>query len=352
MVETSVFFATNRRPNDPTNPTDFTEEFVGDIDSIRFGSATVPGDTLYEQDADALGARITLRVEPEKLDPTHAGLSQLGSTASFTAIGKAMREGNSDALFFIHGYNYRFRASLARAAQLQQWLSTQARPLTVLFFAWPSLGEGVAPQTYKDERKRAEASGSAIARAVLTAADFIRATPRADRCLQRIHLISHSMGAWALRGAIQQMRTFVGDNIPPLFAEVMVLAGDEDDDALSDRRKLLPILRGSQRITVYYNLADYALKASDVAMGNPDRRGRSGPENRAALPEKVVPVNVSPAIRWEQTPGFAPWEVDETGHQYYRNNRLVRDDLVEVLKGTPTADTPGRAKRDDYWRLG
>jgi esterase/lipase superfamily enzyme len=284
------------------------------------------------------------------LHPTNASLATLGSTKVFTDIATMMRTGDFDALFFIHGYNYTFRQSVAQAIQLKQWLSD--RPVALLVFAWPSLGQGVAPQTYKDDRVRAEVSGKAIARAILKAADFIRATRREDRCNQRIHLVAHSMGAWALRGAIQGMRTFVGDNIPPVFNEVIIAAGDEDHDALSVNYKLLPILRGCQRLTIYYNVQDFALKASDVAMGNPDRLGRAGPAGRANLPEKVVPVNVSPAIRWEAKPALQNWEIDETGHQYYRNNQLVRDDLVQILKGKPTGDIAGRTRRDDYWRLG
>jgi len=350
MPDTTVYFATNRKPNNDANPTDFTEEITGDADSIRFGSATLSGDELFKQDVVALAGNVRIDVAPEQLHPTNANLATLGSTKVFGDIATTMRTGDFDALFFIHGYNYTFRQSVARAVQLKQWLTD--RPVTLLMFAWPSLGQGVAPQTYKDDRVRAEVSGKAIARAILKAADFIRATRREERCNQRIHLISHSMGAWALRGAIQGMRTFVGDNIPPVFNEVMITAGDEDHDALALNYKLMPILRGCQRLTVYYNVQDLALKASDVAMGNPDRLGRAGPDGRASLPEKVVPVNVSAAIHWKPDLGLQDWEVDDTGHQYYRNNKVVRDDLIQILKGVSTGDIQGRIKRDDYWRVG
>src|SRR3546814_5030215 len=79
------------------------------------------------------------------------------------------------------------------------------------------------------------------------------------------------MGNWALRGAVQAMRTFVGNNIPPLFDEVILAAADEDDDTLQMGHKVGPLLRGCRRVTVYYNHQDLALKASDYAMGNPDR---------------------------------------------------------------------------------
>src|SRR3546814_1767851 len=83
------------------------------------------------------------------------------------------------------------------------------------------------------------------------------------------------MGNWALRGAVQAMRTFVGNNIPPLFDEVILAGADEDDDTLQCGYKIGPLLRGCRRVTVYYNHQDLSLKASDYAMGNPDRLGRS-----------------------------------------------------------------------------
>src|SRR3546814_3841741 len=78
--------------------------------------------------------------------------------------------------------------------------------------SWPSAGSGVSKRTYADDRGRARMSGPALGRAILKATDYIRNTPRSERCDGRIHLLCHSMGTWALRGAVQAMRTFVGNN--------------------------------------------------------------------------------------------------------------------------------------------
>jgi hypothetical protein len=87
-------------------------------------------------------------------------------------------------------------------------------------------------------------------------------------------------------------------------------------------------------------------------MGNPDRLGRSGPLRPADLPPKIVPVNVAPAVIWQGRAKTPAWQVDETGHQYYRNNPSVRDDALEVLAGTMDGDIKGRTDRGDYYRLG
>lgn len=337
-ITTDVYFATNRRPDRVRNPTDFSSEFAPDLDSFRVGTATVRGAELFRQDVAALAAQVEVSVEPEQMSPTDARASRVGSTVVFSRIRERMRKG-ADALLVIHGYNYTFKEAAARAAQLGQWLAPlqstlrpEPVPPVVLLFSWPSRGEGVAPKLYDDERQRARASGMALGRALLKATDYLRAISREDRCDGSIHLLAHSMGAWALQGAVQFMRTFVGDNIPPLFDEVILAAADEDDDTLSEPKKLAPILRGCRRVTVYFNHQDWALKASDWAMGNPDRLGRSGPRGRPGLPPKIECVNVSPRIVREAPAGEA-WQEDQTGHQYYRNNPHVRADMLAVLDG-------------------
>src|SRR3546814_12300200 len=103
--------------------------------------------------------------------------------------------------------------------------------------SWPSAGSGVSKRTYADDRGRARMSGPALGRAILKATDYIRNTPRSERCDGRIHLLCHSMGTWALRGAVQAMRTLVGNNIPPLSDEVSLAAADEDADPLQTDHK-------------------------------------------------------------------------------------------------------------------
>lgn len=345
---TTIYFATNRKL---APGAEFSGAFHDNLDELRFGTATCEGRELFKKEIAHVAASATIEVAAERLSAENAAASRLGSMAVFSRLQAELRETGKDALIYVHGYNYSFRDSVARACQLQQWLAAGGRDTVVCLFAWPSQGAGVSPGAYRDDRNRAAAAGPALGRAILKAVDFIRGTPRGQTCNARLHLVAHSMGAWALRGAVQSMRTFVGDNIPPLFEEVLLFAADEDDDALSARAKLSPLLRGCRRATVYLNRQDLALKASDVAMGNPDRLGKAGPAQGPDLPPKVVTVNASPAIIWDAT-GAAAWTRDETGHQYYRNNPIVRDDIVQVLAGISDADIKGRAEKPNYWLLG
>lgn len=341
-MATLIHFATNRKPAPKTV---FSEGFNDDPDELRFGTASFEGSALYRAPLGAVAASAEVTIRPENLARNH-----LGSTDAFAAIRQAVA-GHRDVLLFVHGYNHSFRESLGRAVQIQQWLADGGRDVVVVLFAWPSLGRGVNGRTYRDERSRAQMSGPALGRLLLKATDFLRTGPSQGVCTARIHLLAHSMGNWVLRGGICHMRTFVGDNIPPLFDEVILTAGDEDDDTLSNPKKLAPLLRGCRRVTVYYNQQDLALKASDVAMGNPDRLGLSGPLRPEALPAKIAAINVSPVILRNLT-GDRAWEDDPTGHQYFRNNAVVRADMLHVLTGALDEDIPNRSRRAGWWRLG
>ena len=355
MADTSVYFATNRRPDRKTNPTDFTSDFCDDMTSFRVGTADVPGAGLFETDVAKLAQKVKIRIEPEKLDADDARDGKVGSDQVFAGIRQDMLTG-ADALLMIHGYNYTFRQAMARAAQLKQWLEFERpaeirkRDLVMMAFSWPSLGQGVTQKLYELESERARASGVALGRALLKATDFLRAIKRDERCTGSIHLLAHSMGNWALRGAVQAMKTFVGNNIPPIFNEVILAAADEDHDTLARSHKIGPLLGGCRRITVYHNAQDAALKASDVAMGNPDRLGRSGPERVDPASPKVTAVNAAPAILWERN-GAPAWQEDDTGHQYYRNNPVVRQDMQRVLASLADGDIEDRTEIEGGWRL-
>jgi esterase/lipase superfamily enzyme len=342
---TTIYFATNRLLDESKG--EFTEAFHPNVDELRFGSAALDGKDLFKIADTKLAPKVRISVEPERLNPGNPAASKLGSLVIFDEIREAMRKAGRGILF-IHGYNFNFRDSVARAVQMKQWLEAGGQDAAMLLFAWPGLGQGVNGRTYSDERARAAASGLALARAMLKATDYIRTSPKGERCDAPIHLLAHSMGNWTLRGAIQAMRTYVGYNIPPLFEEVLLMAADEDDDTLALNHKMAPLLRGCRRVTVYYNHQDVALKGSDVAMGNPDRLGRSGPKDVRSV-AKIVPVNVSPVIDWDS----GDWAEDDTGHQYYRSNKTVRDDVVQVLEGKLDSDIKGRKRKDDaFYRLG
>lgn len=340
MPDATVYFATNRRPNDPDNPTEFTTEGIVAGDAVRFGRADFRNvelapepDGQTDEVLTALGGQAQIAAAQEVVNPQDGSTGVIAGKSPIVRLLEDADGKQQDALFCVHGYDYTFRESLARAAQLQSWYAQgpYGMPLLVFLFAWPSLGQAVSIETYHEERNRARISGDAMGRAIMKAVEYLRTSVHP----QRIHLMAHSMGNWASRWAVQSMQTFEGGNVPPLFNQVLLMAADEDEDALSQHDKLQPILMGCNRLSVYCNRYDLALTASDWVMGNPDRLGADGPTNPRSLPSKVTTI---------ATAAVVDPVADSEQHQYYRMSPYVRRDLLQVLQGKADDAIDGRGR--------
>jgi esterase/lipase superfamily enzyme len=256
-----------------------------------------------------------------------------------------MRDNAQDTVIFIHGFNVTFRAALTSAAQLHQKLTTNdpgdnAPPLklNVCLFSWPSDGALLLTDVnsanviaYKNDRLDAKASGAAFARGFLKVADFINQIE--TRCQQRLHLIAHSMGNYVLRHALQEVKNQVGNQVPRLFDQVLMMAADEDDDGFDLDYKLLPLPRITRRTSVYFNRNDLALWASDHLKGNPTRLGTDGPIQPRQLPRNVYPIDCTNVVS-----RFA----DPSEHGYYLNVDRVVTDMRLVLRNLMPDEIPGR----------
>jgi esterase/lipase superfamily enzyme len=332
----TIYFATNRNPLPVDNPSDFGSQFSPDgLANLRFGRAEVTGEDFNQ---------IQIQVAPENLfsDPP-----LLGSQTIFEEVRREMQEEAEDTLIFIHGFNTSFRNALRQVAQIHQRLTAEdplnpGNPLklNMCLFSWPSDGSLLLTDprsqnavAYRNDRLDAAASGAAFARGFLKIADFIMQTQPEERCEQRLHLMTHSMGAYVLRHAVQEIRTFVGNRIPRIFDQILLLAADEDDDAFDHDHKLHLLPRTTRHVSVYFNRNDLALWASDRLKGNPARLGTDGPLQPLQLPRNVYPVDCTAVVS-----RFA----DPTEHSYHLNVDRVVIDIRQVLRNRPADEIPGR----------
>jgi esterase/lipase superfamily enzyme len=333
---TTIFFGTNRNPLPENNPTDFGSDFSPDgLANLRFGRAEVTG-ANFDQ--------IQIQVAPENLfsDPP-----LLGSETIFQQVRQEMQQG-ADTLFFIHGFNTSFKAALRQTAQIHQVLTAndplnpnKPLKLNMCLFSWPSDGSLLFTQpdsrskvAYRNDRLDAGASGPAFARGFLKVADFIARINQERRCTQRLHLITHSMGAYVLRFALQEIRAFVEDHrIPRLFDQILLMAADDDDDAFDYDHKLRLLPRTTRNINVYFNRGDLALWASDTLKGNPSRLGTDGPLQPLQLPRNVFPIDCT---------GVISRLADATEHSYHLNVERVIIDMRQVLRNRPVDEIRGR----------
>ena len=305
----TIYFATNRKSDDNDHPTSFGEGFsdvcLGDV---RFGRANVVDGNL---DLTSI----------EVLPNTPAS----GSTALFAELRKSMKTDQRDALLFIHGFNVTFQDAMEAAGRMGDRyceLSGVKYCPNIFVFSWPSDGKMTH---YSNDRHDAEVSGYAFARGLMKLSAFLKSCPQGEACNQKINLLAHSMGNYVLRNALQQIPKISGAaSVGRVFDNVVLAAADEDADAFEYDFKLSTLPNYCQRITVYFNNNDPALKISEDTKGNPDRLGHDGPARPRQVPAKVVSVDVTDTV-----PGILP----DVGHSYYQNVDKVAKDIVAILQG-------------------
>lgn len=316
-----IYFATNRNPDHPGNPSDFGRHFSeSGLTDLRFGWADVDDANLDSYTLSVADEQLDVGLDDAKVNDLSR--QKLGSQAVFEAIRNAMKTAKQDCVISIHGFNYTFQEAILRTAQLKQFYGEH--PMVYFLFSWPSDGSMLPFKAYASDRDDARASGAALGRGLQKFAHFLHTSTPADYCEQKVHLFAHSMGNYALRWALQSVRKSAGKRLRRLLDQVVLFAADEDDDAFEHAHKLYDLPDLCRRVTIYHNDADAALVVSDLTKGNPDRLGAGGPRNSRALPNKVSVVNCEPVMRLRQDP---------TGHQYYRVNETVRQDVIAVLKG-------------------
>jgi esterase/lipase superfamily enzyme len=356
---TRIYFATNRRYTEGAK-IPFGDRYNAEGPAIyRVGHAEVEPRANPTSDDDRF-AITSVTVEPEKpSDPGAAGDDEvLGSTKLFQEVTTVVRGETRDVIAYIHGFNSSFETCMVRAAQLEaNWRPSGKAPI-VFAFSWPAdggdgLGLGQSGQTdsrwkYFGDRDDAEASGKAIGRSLRRLFDFLLELRREDirngrePCGQRIHLVAHSMGNWALRHALLALRgLYQGARLPKLFTNAFLMAADEDADALELPAKLGLLPQITEAVHIYHSKRDLALIISDTTKLNPDRLGAWGPRTFDGLDSNILGIDCADVCET-----LSPLHGN---HQYYRIRPEVLADVKQVMAGKGpdqiTNRTPIRAGR-------
>lgn len=350
--QVTVYFGTNRQPilvGKSQEPKDFAED-PGPIDgySVRFGSALV-----NVADGDPQLVPGSLYTAPETLTPAKGKEPVFGSRTVFEALRKSMKENERPLIVFIHGFSNSFTDAIERAGGIAAFLAAGGFEADIFVFSWPASSSGTigVPLPYADylhDRRTAAASGPALARTLRFLHTYVDGLSKESWCNQEMHLLCHSMGNYVLRNGLQAwLRLPKSPNEDPsaedltyldrassdairmrrTFNQIILAAADEDDDAFDDPKKLQMLPRLGDSVTVYHTAKDWVLsQMSSKTKFNGPRLGVSGPDNMAAISDKVTAVDVSDV--------FSIIGDDLQGHQYYRKVPAVRDDMVSVLSGT------------------
>jgi esterase/lipase superfamily enzyme len=332
----SVFFCTNRNPISTSIPNNFGTDFNPSPSVNTFGRAEVR----------------SIRREGD-LSDQNISVGDLTSNAFSADIHETICSGADHLLISIHGFDYRFREAVMRTAWLMDWFKRGTPPIrtNAVLFSWPSLGSQT-PEAYEADWQRARASSGAF-RLFFRALVPLLQDFRSRKSRRRVSLMAHSMGNHALASGLGATIGSAPGQFPlegaPLFDRVLLVAADEDNDALSRPERLAPLRQLAERTYVYYNNQDLPLSTVSRILHGTSRLGVNGPPDKGSFRGlNYTFINCSAA-----NPGTNDDPTDPQGHQYYRLVPEVRDDICGVFSGGADETLPNRTLREgeNYYRL-
>jgi esterase/lipase superfamily enzyme len=319
MAETTVYFATNRRPSGTNG---FGAHIVPpDVSKMTYGSIHVTNIALPDAASGKMGPIMD---------------RSMGSFAanSLTAIVN----GGENLLVFIHGFDNSFADAIKRAAYNRAWFADGGAigATSVVAFTWPSLGQLLAKKPtsltsgYLADQGHAGASGFHIAKFFLEI-DKLEKAFRIAKPNGRIFLLAHSMGNWALQAGIASWFQQRESN-DVVFDEVFLAAPDErfDTFAAPAGQRLSRLKDIGHRITIYYSEMDTIIWLSNGINGIL-RLGFAGPGDKTDdtqfPPAKYRMRDCGGVFDYDCFDGF------DASHQYYRKSPKVRADIVAIMSG-------------------
>ena len=331
-----IFFGTNRKVkkrNHNQDPIDFGTELNKFHPLLHFGKACVNNESKNIEE---------IRV-PKDLSSEELCCSQ----DIFNEIQDRIYKG-IDIILFFHGFYTNFKASLIEAAELKHLYEKESgREYTVIVFSWPSDSSLFSyAKDKKDASQSSKVFGASIYKLSLFFMELCRlkfpqktvsdiggsenSKENEDLNCGRLHIIAYSMGNYVLRHILQELRKITGNKIPQLFDEILLIAADEDKNALEYKHKLnfLPAL--ANRVSIYFNQEDVLLIISDLFTDNEDRLGIRGPRQPHNIPPNTDLIDCRHVVS-----GFLE-------HDYHKTEPVVVRDINYVLSGWKSAAIPGR----------
>lgn len=225
-------------------------------------------------------------------------------------------------LVFLPGFASTFFGTMSHSAQIASAYGAK----DVFCFSWPSKGK-FGPWEYFIDQTSAYQSGPAIALSLSVVFSKFLSVVESKRPI--LHIVCHSMGTRALSATIQNISISAPELLSAnYFKYALLMAADEDYDALDEPQKLKLLLTLATNIDVYTNERDVAMVLSNLANLHPPL-GSFGPFDFGKLPKKVIWIDCTAVGDTNENDGSTNW-----GHQYFRNSKPVTGDVHQVLLDT------------------
>ena len=325
-AEYRVWYATTRKPLDPTNPA--LGLGVERDDSVHYGNCRVFVPRSHK--VGSLGSPWWKRVVTFRDDRLRIlAIEALNAESFWQRVGEQLAQcsaDDQDAVVFIHGFNVDFQEAALRAAQIGFDLQIKG---AMAFYSWASRGEVAR---YPADEAAIELDEDPIADYLC---DFALRTGA-----RRVHVIAHSMGNRAVLRAVHKIAQEARRRAGVRFGQIVLAAADVDSRKFLQLCSAYPKL--SERTTMYVSTRDAAVEASRWLHDFP----------RAGL---MPPVTVAPGI---DTVNAVSTDLTLLGHGYVAQAREVVCDIHALIRtGTAPERRFGlRATTTDrgepYWLIG
>jgi esterase/lipase superfamily enzyme len=336
----TVYFGTNRNAIVGPVPNNFGTDFSSD-GSIAFGRATV--------------ASIA---DESEIGNSNLAIDSVASGGfSLPLQNEIAGTSAKHLLIYCHGFDYRFREVLMRAALLGHWFGKGSPKVasTMVAFSWPSLGS-LSVDAYRTDYRSAGLSGAAF-RSFLQALLPVLRKFKQGGTNRRVTLMAHSLGNHFLRAGLAATvgpgpGQIVATDLLGVIDRIVLAASDEDVDTLSRPDGLGISLAISNRVYLYYNNQDLPLRLISRQVNGIGRLGIDGPPDKESFRgHNITFVNCSaanPLIDKKRE-----IRLDPQWHQYYRLVPEVRNDICGAMAGLEDGAMPNRTyrKKGNYWRL-
>lgn len=260
-------------------------------------------------------------------------------------------------LIYLHGFDYRFREVLMRAALLGDWFGkgTPKVASTLLAFTWPSLGS-LSIDAYRTDYRSSGLSGGAFRSFMQAVLPILRAFKQGGPN-RRVTLLAHSMGNHFLKSGLAATvgagpGQIAASDLLTVIDRIVLAASDEDVDSLSRPDGLGISLGICNRVYLYYNNQDIPLGLISRPVHGISRLGTDGPPDKESfLGHNITFVNCSAANPFVNKKKEI--RLDPQWHQYYRLVPEVRNDICGAMLGHDDGSMPNRIyrKKGNYWRL-
>jgi esterase/lipase superfamily enzyme len=272
-----------------------------------------------------------------------------GSAQMFIDIYDGMlsaKDGQSDCLFFIHGFANSFQDNLDHIKKLYDlYIAPSDSGIDhLVYVSWPSRGRR---HRYGYDQEHATNTGAVLGglyNKLYTFFQELFVIAREERCSNQIHLAAHSMGNQVLE---HMLRAIDPKRLMGFLGEVLLLNSDVDFDVFEENDTFCKLEKLANRTHIYISKSDEVLSVLSSYTKNFKRRlGHKGPRNYNSLSDETFVIDTTNVGRGED---FMEKTFDHWG--YIKRQDVINDIrlvLKEVDEDCFSARKAVQGKRNTY----